>query len=247
MGLWRVIRLGNRLLSRAGVCVVGLITMLNLGPAAAMAATMLLSLAVYAAAFGWRFALGFVLLLLVHEIGHLIAARVVGLRSSIPMFVPFVGAVISLRQAPKNAKMEANIAIGGPATGTLSALVCLLFYLWTDSVLMLVLAYTACILNLFNLIPCTPLDGGRITAAISSHLWWVGTIATGILFFYTNNFFLFIIFLFSLFRLWQGDSGEESEHYYQLSLGQRIKVALWYFGLLAILGLVTLYLMSLLP
>jgi Zn-dependent protease len=247
MGLWRVIRLGNRLLSRAGVCIVGLVTMLNLGPTAAMAGTMLLSLAVYAVAFGWRFALGFVLLLLVHEIGHLIAARVVGLRSSIPVFVPFVGAVISLRQAPKNAKMEANIAIGGPATGTLSALVCLLFYLWTDSVLMLVLAYTACVLNLFNLIPCTPLDGGRIAAAISSHMWWVGTIGTGILFYYTSNFFLLIIFFYSLLRLWQGDGGEESERYYQLSLGQRFKVALWYFGLLAILGLVTLYLMSQLP
>jgi Zn-dependent protease len=247
MGLWRVIRLGSRLFGRLGVCAVGLITMLNLGPTAAMAATMLLSLAVYAVAFGWRFALGFVLLLLIHELGHLLAARVVGLRSSTPMFVPFVGAVISLRQAPMNAKMEANIAIGGPATGTLSALVCLLFYLWTDSLLMLVLAYTACILNLFNLIPCTPLDGGRITAAISPHMWWVGTVATGILFFYTSNFFILIILLYSLFRLWQGDNGEEDERYYQLSIGQRLKVALWYFGLLAILGLVTLYLMSLLP
>lgn len=247
MGFWRVIRLGNRLFSRLGVCVVGLITMLKLGPATAMAATMLLSLVVYAAAFGWKFAVGFVLLLLAHEIGHFFAARVVGLRSSIPMFVPFIGAVISLRQAPINAKMEANIAIGGPATGTLSALFCLLFYLWTDSMLMLVLAYTACILNLFNLIPCTPLDGGRITAAISPHMWWAGTLVTGGLFYYTYNFFILIIFLFSLFRLWQGESCGENDQYYQLRFGQRIKVALWYFGLLAILGLMTLYLMSLLP
>lgn len=246
MGLWRVVRLGDRLISKLGIFAVGLITMLNLGPATAMAATMLLSLAVYAVAFGWRFALGLILLLLVHELGHFAAARVVGLRSSIPLFVPFVGAVISLRQVPTNAKMEANIAIGGPATGTLSALVCLLFYLWTDSMLMLVLAYTACILNLFNLIPCAPLDGGRIAAAISPHMWWLGSAATAILYFYTTNLFILIIFLFSLLRLWQGDIDGENSKYYHLGLGQRIKVAAWYFGLLAILGLATLYSMSLL-
>lgn len=247
MGLWQVVRLGNRLLSRLGICAVGLITMLKLGPAAAMAATMLLSLAVYAAAFGWKFAIGFVLLLLAHELGHFAAARVVGLSSSIPLFVPFVGAVISLRQAPINAKMEANIAIGGPATGTLSALICLVLYLWTDGMLFLVLAYTACILNLFNLIPCMPLDGGRIATAISPHMWWAGSFTTGILFFYTHNLFLLVIFAFSLLRLWHADSNDYSGRYYHLGFGQRVKVALWYFGLLAILGMATLYLASLLP
>jgi Zn-dependent protease len=247
MGLWKVIRLGNRLLRRLGIFVVGLVTMLNLGPAAAMAASMLLSLGVYAIAFGWKFAAGFVSLLLVHELGHIAAARVVGVRSSIPMFVPLLGAVISLRQAPINAKMEANIAIGGPAAGTLSALLCLVFYLWTDSMFMLFLAYTACILNLFNLIPCSPLDGGRISAAISPHMWWMGSFSTGILFFYTENVFILAVFIFSLYRLWQGDNSDYSSYYYQLSRGQRLKVALWYFGLLAILGMATLYLFSLFP
>ena len=182
MGLWKVIRLGTELLRRFAICVVGLATVLNILPAATMAATMLLSLVLYALAFGWHFAAGFVLLLFVHELGHLVAARVVGVDSSIPFFVPFLGAVISLRQPPKNAKMEANIAIGGPAAGMLSGLVCLIFYLWTDSLLMLLLAYTACLLNLFNLIPCTPLDGGRIATAISPHMWWLGSTSTGILF-----------------------------------------------------------------
>lgn len=246
MNLWKVFNLGSSLIRRLGIFIVGLFTMLNLGPAAAMAATMLLSLAVYAAAFGWKFAVGFVALLLVHEIGHLIAARVVGIGSSAPVFVPFVGAVISLRQPPRNAKMEANVAIGGPATGTISALVCLVFYLWTDSMLMLVLAYTACVLNLFNLIPCMPLDGGRIAAAISPHMWWLGSLATGVLFFYTHNFFILLVFLFSLLRLWRMDSNDHSSRYYHLSLRQRIKVALWYFGLLAVLGVATVYLADLL-
>lgn len=245
MAFWRVVNLGSRLIRRLGVCLMGLAAMHGLGEAAAMAATMLLSLLVYALAFGWRFAVGFVLLLLIHEIGHFVAARVVGLRSSIPVFVPFLGAVVSLRQPPTSAKMEANIAIGGPATGTLSALLCLACYLWTDSLLMLVLAYTACVLNLFNLIPCSPLDGGKIAAAISPRMWWLGSLASGFLFLYTYNLFILVIFLFSLVRLWRGDA-DDTGRYYQLSLRQRVKVALWYFGLLAVLGVSTAYLLELL-
>lgn len=246
MEIWKVIRLGGRVARRIWVFAAGLATMLNLGPAAATAVSMLVSLAVYALAFGWKFAAGFVLLLLVHEMGHFIAARVVGLPSSLPVFVPFIGAVINLRQAPRNAKMEANIAIGGPALGTLSALVCLIFYLWANSPLMLVLAYTACILNLFNLIPCAPLDGGKIAGAISSKIWLAGSVVTGVLFFYTRNFFILVIFFYSLLRLWKGDADDGDGRYYHLGLRQRIKVALWYFGLLAVLGVATVYLVEML-
>jgi len=246
MALWKVVRLGNKLIRRLGVCALGLVAMTNIGQTAAMTATMLLSLFVYAFAFGWKFAVGFMLLLAVHELGHFVAARVVGLRSSTPVFVPFLGAVISLRQPPANAKMEANIAVGGPALGTLSALVCLVFHLWTDSALMLVLAYTACILNLFNLIPCSPLDGGKIVAAISPRVWWLGSLATGALFLYTRNIFVLAIFVFSLARLWQGDAAEPEGRYYRLGFGQRVKVALWYFGLLAVLGINTVYLAEML-
>lgn len=243
--MYRVISLGNKILRRLGICLVALAAMLDLGETAAMAATMLLSLILYALAFGWKFAVGFTLLLLIHELGHFAAAWAVGLRSSIPFFVPFLGAVIHLRQPPTNAKMEANIAVGGPAAGTISALVCLAFFLWTDSTLMLVLAYTACILNLFNLIPCAPLDGGKIAAAISPRMWWLGSLAAGALFFFTHNLFILVIFVFSLVQLWQGE-GETSGRYYRLGLGQRIKVALWYFGLLAVLGVATVYLVELL-
>jgi Zn-dependent protease len=69
--------------------------------------TMLLSIGVYAMAWGWRFAVGFVLLIFVHECGHLIAAKKFGLKVSAPMFIPFMGAFIALREAPKNAWMEA--------------------------------------------------------------------------------------------------------------------------------------------
>lgn len=244
MRLWRVVRLGEQTLRHLLVVVIGAVTMSGFAPAVAAAGSMLLSLGLYALAFGWKFAIGFVVLLLAHELGHALAARVVGLKPSLPMFVPFVGAVISLRQPPVNAKMEANIAIGGPALGTLSALGCLIFYLWTDSSLMLVLAYTACVLNLFNLLPCAPLDGGKIAAAISPRLWWLGSFTTGLLFLYTNNLFIFFIFCFSLFQVWRGD--QCFGHYYHLRLSARIKVALWYFGLLAVLGVTAVYLVTLL-
>ena len=244
--LWKVINLGARAVKRSALCIAGLTAMLNMGPAATMAGSVLLSLVVYAIAFGFKFGLGFIILLFLHEIGHLIAARVVGLRATGPVFVPFIGAVINLRQAPHNAKMEANIAIGGPALGTLSALLCLILYFWTESMLMLVLAYTGCLLNLFNLIPCTPLDGGRIAGAISPHLWWVGSLALGFLCLYTHNVLILVIFLFSLLRLWQGDNDRQHETYYHLTVMQRSKVAFWYFGLLFVLGFMMIYLVELL-
>jgi len=246
MSGWRFITLGSNAIRRLGVGLFGLATMVKFGTTTGMALSMLLSLAVYALAFGWRFAVGFLLLLFVHEVGHLVAVNVVGLKASRPMFVPFLGAVISLRRPPVNAKMEANIAIAGPAAGTLSALVCMAIYLWTDSTLMLVLCYTACLLNLFNLIPCDPLDGGKIASAISPRLWWVGSICTGILYFYTHNFFVFVILLVSLFRIWRGDRDECGKSYYCLSLRQRLNVTWWYFGLLVVLGVMTLFVVELL-
>lgn len=117
MNSWKIIHLGRRMLRKAGIAILGLLALVKAGGALSTAASMLVSLAVYALAFGGKFALGFVLLLLVHELGHVIASRIVGLRASGPTFIPFIGAVISLNRAPVNAKMTANIAIGGPAAG----------------------------------------------------------------------------------------------------------------------------------
>jgi len=241
VGPWQVISIGGRLVRRGVLFLMGLAAMVKVGPTATMAASMLVSLFIYALAFGFQFAAGFVILLFVHELGHLAASRVVGLPTSTPVFLPFIGAVISLKQPPRNAKMEANVAIGGPAVGALSALICLAFYFWTDSVLMLVLTYTACLLNLFNLIPCDPLDGGRIASAISPHMWWLGSIVIGGLFFYTHNIIILLIFIVSLFRLWRGDNWDGDGTYYKMTLRQRLTVLWWYLGLLAVLGLTTLY------
>ncbi|TWH45211.1 site-2 protease family protein [Sporomusa sp. KB1] len=245
MNCWQVINLGRRVLRRAGIGIVGLLALVQVSGTLSTAVSMLVSLVFYALAFGVKFGIGFILLLLVHELGHIAASRIVGLRANGPTFIPFIGAVISLNRPPINAKMTANIAIGGPAAGTLSALVCLAFYLWSSSTLMLVLSYTACLLNIFNLIPCAPLDGERIAAAISPRLWWIGSFVIGVVFLFTYNILVLLIFLFSLFELWRGEE-TQADGYYQLTTTQRLKVAWWYFGLLSVLGLTTLYTLELL-
>src|SRR5947199_8032375 len=86
--------------------------------------TMLLMIWVYTQIWGWQFALGFVLLLLVHESGHLLVAKKFGLKVGAPVFIPFMGAFIALKEAPRNAWIEACVGIGGPMLGSLGALVC---------------------------------------------------------------------------------------------------------------------------
>jgi Zn-dependent protease len=147
--------------------------------------SMLVSILIYSVFLGIDFAAGFVLLILVHELGHVIAHRHYGLSASPPIFIPFLGAVINLRQAPKNAKEEAVVGIGGPLLGTVGALACFVAYLALRAgpagvpetplrELMLNLSVVGFFLNLFNLLPVPPLDGGRITAAVSPWLWPLG-------------------------------------------------------------------------
>jgi Zn-dependent protease len=128
-------------------------------------------------------AIGFVVLMLIHEMGHVLAMRYYGLSASPPIFIPFVGALINLRENPANALVESVIGIGGPLLGTIGALVCYGLSLGTHGDLQMELefsAYLAILLNLFNLLPVPPLDGGRVTAAISPWLWIAGLAGLGI-------------------------------------------------------------------
>jgi Zn-dependent protease len=130
-------------------------------------ATMILSIAGYAMLWGWLFGVGFVLLILIHEFGHLIAAKKCGLKVGAPVFIPFMGALIALKDAPKNAWIEAQVGIGGPILGTIGAAACEGIFLLTGNPLFRALAYTGFFLNLFNLVPVGFLDGGRIVTALS--------------------------------------------------------------------------------
>src|ERR1700756_955533 len=136
--------------------------------------TMLLMIWVYMQLWGWQFALGFVLLLLVHETGHLIVARKFGLKVGAPVFIPFMGAFIALKEAPRNAWMEACVGIGGPILGSLGALLCHSLGEVFDAPVFVALAWFGYFLNLFNLTPVGMLDGGRIVTALSRWLWLPG-------------------------------------------------------------------------
>src|SRR5256714_13109712 len=132
--------------------------------------SMVLMVGVYASIWGWKWAVGFVLLLLLHECGHLLVAKKFGLAVSAPMFIPFMGAFIALKEAPRNAWMEACVGIGGPILGSLGAAACHALRLALDYSLLIALARTGHFLNLFHLTPVGMLAGGRIVTALSRWL-----------------------------------------------------------------------------
>jgi Zn-dependent protease len=116
----------------------------------------------YALIWGWRFAIGFVLLILVHELGHYLEARRQGLHPALPVFIPFLGAYVSIRDAQIGPWRHALISIAGPFTGGLGAAVFWAAGEMIDSNLLRALAYTGFLLNLFNLLPVGILDGGQL-------------------------------------------------------------------------------------
>lgn len=199
--------------------------------------TMILSIGAYAMLWGWWFAVGFVLLIFIHECGHLLAARKCGLKVGAPVFIPFMGALIALKEAPRNAWIEAQVGIGGPLLGTLGAVVCELIHLATGNPMFRALAYTGFFLNLFNLAPFGFLDGGRIVTALSPWLWLVGLVIVVGLMIAHPSIILFLILIFSaprLFSLFRRRS-EAEQRYYEVTPGQRWTMAVLYFGLIALL------------
>jgi len=175
----------------------------KLGKLLTTGGSMLLSIGVYALLYGWRFAAGFVGLLFVHEMGHFIAARQRGLPVGWPTFIPFMGAWIELKQMPHNAETEAYVGLGGPVLGTLGSLLVYVFARNEGSHLLLALAYSGFFLNLFNLIPLSPLDGGRITQVISPRLWLLGLPVLGAVFMWRPSPLLIFVGVLAGLQLWQ--------------------------------------------
>lgn len=198
--------------------------------------TMLIAVWAYASIWGLPFAVGFILLIFVHELGHGLVMHQQGIPAGAPVFIPFVGAVIAMKGMPRNAYIEALVGIGGPALGTVGALVCLGIGWFTQSQFWFALASTGFLLNLFNMLPVSPLDGGRIAGVISRWLWLVGFCLGGILFYKTQSPLLFLILVFgaiSFFRLLK----QKRADYYEVAIKHRSLIALGYFGLIAVMSL----------
>jgi Zn-dependent protease len=204
------------------------------------AGTMLVSIAAYSFVFGWQFAVGFVALLLVHEMGHVIALRREGIKASAPMFIPFLGAVISARSLGDNATAEARVGLAGPILGSIGAAACILVWHATGNDLWRALAFTGFFLNLFNLLPVVPLDGGRAMAAMAPWMWFVGLAAMVPLAFIFPNPIILLILIFAGYetiKRWRlrRTATPEQQAYYRVRPIHRALIAAVYIGLIAVL------------
>ena len=201
--------------------------------------TMLVSVAAYALIWGWRFALGFVLLLFVHEIGHVLQLRREGIKASATMFIPFLGALVAMKEMPKDAAAEARVGLAGPVLGSLGALVPLGLYELSGNELFKALAFVGFFLNLFNLLPVLPLDGGRAMAALSPWMWLVGFAMLVAAAFVFPNPIMLLILLFGgieTWRRWKTRKDPASREYHRVKPATRAAVAAVYIGLAALLA-----------
>jgi Zn-dependent protease len=189
---------------------------------------------------GLPYAVGLVLLIFVHEMGHYLAARRRGLEVGAPTFIPFVGAWVAMKDLPRDVETEAFVGLAGPVVGTLGAMAVYWLAQVQDSKLLLAIAYGGFFINLFNLIPLSPFDGGRITAILSPRIWLAGVPILLGLFFWRPSPLLILMALLAapqVLKAFRYDPhAPENVRYYTVAPGKRFEYAAWYLGLAAFLA-----------
>jgi Zn-dependent protease len=201
----------------------------------------------YSLIFGWTFAIGIVASLFLHEMGHAVVMKLKGIPVGGLIFIPMLGAAVTMRQVPHNAKDEAEVAIAGPLAGAIAASICLWLGYQHPASLWAPLAYFGFFINLFNLIPIVPFDGGRVLAAVDRRVWLLGFLALLGYLIWTwinctfNSFLLIFVFLAAM-QLWSrglrvNNDDVRMRAYYSVPLSSRISITVLYFGLAAILFL----------
>jgi Zn-dependent protease len=189
--------------------------------------SMLLSVLAYTAAYGWRFALGIVASIYVHEMGHVWALRQFGFAASPPMFIPFIGAVVRMKQHPANPVEDARVGLAGPIWGTVFAIAAFLYYMLTDEQAIGAIAHFAAWINLFNLLPVWQLDGARGFKALSKQqriMIVVLMVAIGVL---LGESFLYILAVLGAIKIFAKDAPETGD----------AKTMLQFCGLLIVLAM----------
>lgn len=226
-----------------GTALVAILSLFKLGKLGGTLITMIASIAVYAQIYGWEYAVGFIGLMFVHEMGHFVAAKQRALPVSAPTFIPFVGAWIQLKDQPMDVETEAYVAIAGPALGTLGAVLVYFWGRWTGSDLLLAVAYGGFFLNFFNLVPLSPLDGGRITAVLGPRIWFVGVPIMLALMVWRPSPLLILIAIMAVPALreaWHYDpNAPENQAYYSASAETKIQYGALYLALAAFLAVMT--------
>jgi Zn-dependent protease len=199
--------------------------------------TFLLSLWVYVVIFGWRLAVVLMFVLLAHELGHYFAFRAYGLPVRLPAFVPLLGA-FTAGAVPQELEHDAYIALAGPLTGLGLAAAFFGFATLTQDRFWYACADLSAFLNLFNLIPVPPFDGGRIANALWPPLWIGGLVlfVAFAIFFHVPIFFVAIIALLGLPAIMNFWKGHVDPRAARMTLTARIRVSGWY--LATLIGLV---------
>lgn len=198
--------------------------------------SMVLSVLAYTLLWGWTFAVGFVLLMFVHEMGHVIVLKRQGIRASLPMFIPFLGAFVNMKDSPRSAYEEALSGLAGPYFGVAASVVVGFWAHATGSNFLLQLAAVGFLLNLFNLMPALPLDGGRAVGALHPAIWFLGLVGLLVFFVYTHAPIVLIILLlggFELYRRWTRRNSPSSVAYNTLKPQQRLTIGSLYLFIVA--------------
>lgn len=232
------------LLKFSKLAVIGkfLLTFLKASKFAGTFLSMAVTIILYAQIYSWLFAVGLVAVIFVHEMGHYVTSKKLGLDVSGPTFIPFLGAFIRMKSMPKSVREEAISAIGGPAAGAFITLVCLGLYFMTSTPYWAGLAYISALINIFNLLPFGSLDGGRISKAVSPFIWIIGLIIALILIWKLHAYILLLILFFgvieivSMFR-----NKSETAQYLSVEPSFRLQIGISYILLLALLVFLMMY------
>ncbi len=192
--------------------------------------SMLLFLGVYWSMYGWQFALGFVLSIYIHEMGHVIALRKYGIAATAPMFIPFVGAIVRLKQYPANVIQDARVGLAGPIWGFGAAVFAWLCALVTGLPIWYAIAHTGAWINLFNLVPIWQLDGGRGFRALSRQQRGIALAAALTMWVVTQETMLVLIAIGAGYRLFSKDYPDHGDN---MTLTQ-------YVGLIVLLSMLVL-------
>ena len=244
-GLWRMVKRLLAPLAAIGLLLTkfkGLLFLLLKVKFVGTGLSMLVSAGAWALVYPVWFAVGLVVLIWVHEMGHVLQLRREGIKASAPMFIPFLGAFVAMKEMPKNALAEARVGLAGPVLGLLGGLATVGLYALTLNPLFLGLAFFNFLLNLVNLIPVLPLDGGRAVGALSPAVWIFGLVLMAALS-VVAPFMLFIL-LFAvllggqeLWRRWKMRNTPEGQAYHKIETRYRVMVGAVYVGLIVVLAL----------
>lgn len=198
--------------------------------------SMVVTVLAYATEFRLGLVIGFVLITLIHEVGHAVAIRAKGLRAGYMVFIPFIGGAVTLKDQPRSVYDDAQIGLAGPFAGTLASLASLLVFKVTGNPLYLLIALTGFILNLINLLPIGMLDGGRISAAVTKWMWVFGGAVLAYKVWRQPNVLLIVILFLAAFQVYAAILREKEDRFYEITGGQRAAVAIAYFTLVIFLG-----------